>query len=177
SIVVLASPNMNADPRFAAILQQFYEELVSQLGSIDGLTVVSPERVQPFIGSRLPEEEIARQLGAGTVLVVRVSTDTRPVTVGALLVDGATGGGHGGTTGVLREPITPADVRDHAQNTVELIRVSRAQSHTDFETYLAETRATILNAALSDTVRAEALQRLALRPLEAHDDAIVAAAI
>lgn len=177
SIVVLPSPNVNADPRFAAVLQQFCEELVSRLGTIDGLTVVSPERVQPFIGSRLPEEEIARQLGAGTVLVVRVSTDTRPVTVGALLVDGATGDSHGGTTGVLREPITPADVRDHVQNTVELIRVSRAQSHTDLETYLAETRATILNVALSDTVRAEALQRLALRPLEAHDDAIVAAAI
>lgn len=177
SIVVLPSPNPNPDPRFAAILQQFCEEIVSQLGYIDGLTVVSPERVQPFIGSRLPEEEIARQLGAGTVLVVRLWTEMHPVMVGALLVDGATGASHGDSIGYLREPISPAEMRDHVQFIVEFIRKSMAKPEIDRETYIADTRATILNTALSDSERAEALQQLAHSPSQAHDDAIVAAAI
>lgn len=176
SMVVLPQPDADADPRFAMRLQEFYEEFLVQLASIDGLTVVSRERVLPFIGSVLPEEEIARQLGAGTIVGLGIRTE-EPVLLTLVAIDGATGASRWSSSTLLRQPVTRAEVRRTVQNVVEFIEEMRTQRTIDRPTHIAATRAVILNAALSDAERVGALGRLPLHSPGGYDDAVVAAAV
>lgn len=176
SMVVLPVPSADADQRLATMLQDFYEEFLVQLSSIEGLTVVSRDRVLPFIGSLLPEEEIARQLGAGTIVVLAIGTE-EPVLLKILAIDGATGAFHWSSVILLREPVTRDEMRANAQGVVAFIEEMRTRPTADRPTRIADARAVVLNAALSNAERIDALRRLPLRSPEAYDDAIVAAAV
>src|SRR5262245_11832312 len=74
TVVVLAVASPNLEPWLEERFVAFYEAFVEELRAVDGLTVVPPERALPFRGSLLPEEEIGRQLGAGTVIALDVHT-------------------------------------------------------------------------------------------------------
>ncbi|HET6628710.1 MAG TPA: HEAT repeat domain-containing protein [Woeseiaceae bacterium] len=176
SIVVLPQPGAEADPHLAALLREFHEEFLVQLSSVDGLTVVSRERVSPFIGSLLPEEQIARQLGAGTIMGLGIHAEG-DLFLSVVLLDGATGASRGSSSSVLREPVTRAEVREHVQHVVAFLKEMRTGRTIDRATRIAKARAIVLNNALSDAERVHALRMLPLHSPGAFDDAIVAAAV
>ena len=95
TVVVLAVPSRNVDAWLAEKFIQFYGAFVQELGTAEGLNVIPPERALPFLGSLLPEEEIGRQLGAGTVVALGINTDESPEFT-FRYIDVATGKARGG---------------------------------------------------------------------------------
>ena len=103
-----AGPKAGLDPKHLAVL--YFDDASSgrKLGYLaDGLTegliralqeggggqleVVSPAGVEPYRGSSLPRDSIARALGAGTLVIGGIEEDGGRLRVTVRLVDGASG--------------------------------------------------------------------------------------
>jgi HEAT repeat protein len=100
-----------------------------------------------------------------------------PVGLTVLAIDGATGASRGNSYSVLQEPVTGAEMRSDVQHTAAFIEQLTTRTTVDLSTRIADARAVVLNAALSDGERVDALRRLPLHSPGAYDDAIVAAAV
>jgi len=177
TIVILPVPHPELDPRRAALFARFHEEILRRLQAVPGLNVVRPEVVDPFLRSGIPEEQVARDLGAGHLVVL--STMSEPSAWLTITpVDMATGAATG-SMGV-RPPFDskwPAELASDAASVADFIKRGLTQyTPAQRQAAIADARAVVLNAALPATERVEALGKLLQTP-EARTDAVVAAAV
>lgn len=177
SIVVLPVPEVGLEPHQVAMFRQFYDELLRQLRAVPDLNVVHPDIVAPFLAASMPEEEIAHDLGAATLVLF--STTLEPnLMLSYMVVDSTTGASKVSGTYYFRSgqrwPGTlESGVAEFVAN-IESARSPLTPSRRD--TAIADARATVLNAALPTAKRVEALGRLP-QTAEGRNDAIVAAAL
>lgn len=76
SVVVLAMPSPTISQAGAAYFEQCHEYALRELRTIDGLNVIAGSQVAPYGDSRRPPEEIGRELGAGSVVVLSTASAT-----------------------------------------------------------------------------------------------------
>jgi HEAT repeat protein len=76
SVVVLAMPGPGISQEAAGYFEQCYEAALRELRTVDGLNVIAGAQVSPYSDSRRPPEEIGRELGAGSVLVLSTASAT-----------------------------------------------------------------------------------------------------
>jgi hypothetical protein len=175
SVVVIAVPDPAGDSEMAAALATCHEVVLEHLRAVDGLNIIAEERLAPFAGSALSETEMARALGAGSVLTLR-SAEREP-SCSARLV---------GVEDVL--PATGLLVFLHPEWTHErwqsfaagLAGRVREVLLSDPATLRGQAQADILNTALSDAQRVSALERLRVAGPFAPQDfdaSVIAAAI
>ena len=67
------------------------ENLISRLSEVNALDVVSQSGMQPYRGSSVPPDSIARAFSAGTVVLGNLSPDGDKVRIRVRLIDGASG--------------------------------------------------------------------------------------
>ncbi len=91
SLAVLPFDNLSPDPEHAYFAAGVYEELLTQLGKVHGLSVISRSTMSRYVGSNQSAPEIARELKVRAIMAgsVRYSGDMVRVTV--QLVDSASG--------------------------------------------------------------------------------------
>jgi hypothetical protein len=77
SVVVLAMPSPMISQEAAGYFEQCHEETLRELRTVDGLNVIAGAPVSPYGDSRRPPEEIGRELGAGSVLVLSTASAAR----------------------------------------------------------------------------------------------------
>src|SRR6185503_889046 len=77
SVVVLAMPSPAISQEAAGYFAQCHEDVLRELRTINGLNVIAGAQVSPYGDSRRPPEEIGRELGAGSVLVLSTTSATR----------------------------------------------------------------------------------------------------
>ena len=174
SLVVVAVPDGAAGPRAAAEFAQCHEQVLQRLRALDGLNVIADERVSAFDAFNLSPEEIARELGAATVLVVSVMN--HEPSCSATQLDAQTGAARAGILVFVGPEGQPDGWKSFAARVAESVRDATFK---DTSTVVAEAQATVLNTALSDGERASALFKLRQGPggsLAAYDSGIVAAA-
>ena len=172
SVLVVSLNDPAADEETAAALGVCHDAVVEQLRRVVGLNVIAGERLKPFSGSNSPEIQIARELAAGSVLILR--SMMRQPSCSVLRFNVETGGSPEAVismTGTLpggSMPNLPENVAGEAREALL----------EDAATLEAEARATILNTALRDNQRAGALFRLRIgSPPPGFDTATLAAAL
>ncbi len=174
SIVVVAEPDPAADPQATAEFARCHEQVLEQLRAVQGLNVIAGARVSVFDRFSLLPEEIARELGAGTALVLKIMG--HQPSCSATWFDTQ--------TGAEQEPGVRAFDGDRQTDgwksfAAKVAELTRDATLKDTSTLIADAQATVLNTALSDADRASALFNLRQPPtwgLEGYDDAVVAAA-
>ena len=67
------------------------ENLIARLSEVNALNVVSQSGMQPYRGSSVPPDSIARAFSAGTVVLGNISPDGDKVRIRVRLIDGASG--------------------------------------------------------------------------------------
>ena len=173
SLVVLLVPNPAVEAQATAWLAQCHEEVVRHLSALDGLNVIAGERVSPYAGSDLAPEDIARQLGAGSVLVVgtadqatldRVVAGRAELGLASPRLGSCLAQQIDAETGAVRANVgrtTPEWEADTAlavaENVAERIRETTLE---DRAALIAAAQASVLDAALDDRERVAALARL-----------------
>jgi serine/threonine-protein kinase len=90
-IGVLYFEDQSADSSLGAVADGLTEELITQLGGVPALDVVSRNGVAPFRGTAVAPDSVATALGAGTLVYGSVEPAGRDVRVVVRLVDGASG--------------------------------------------------------------------------------------
>jgi HEAT repeat protein len=174
SIVVLPVAQAGIDARAATDVAGCHEEVLRQLRAVDGLNVIAGQVVSAFAASGLAEEEIARELGAGSVLVLR----TRPGFCSARQLDARTGAELGVPTVSFVEPEFPPDGwRTFAARVAQSVENATLK---DPSTVIVEAHAKVLNTALDDEMRLSALFDLLQETIStraALDAGVVAAAV
>jgi hypothetical protein len=178
SIVVFAERDPAASPRANTEFAKCHEQVLAQLRAVQGLNVIAGERVAAFDPFNLPLEEIARELGAGTALLLRIMS--HQPSCSATQIDTQTGAESLGIMVFVDSEQNPDGWKFFAARIAEAIRDAAFKDRT---TVIAEAQATVLNVALSDAERASALGKLPYGPPDgptsspvASDDAVVAAA-
>jgi HEAT repeat protein len=175
TIVIVPVPHPELDPRRAALFVQFHKEILRGLRKVPGLNVVLPELVEPFLRSGIPAEEVARDLGAGHVVVLSTTAEPSP-SLAIRPVDMVTGAG--GSMGVLPpfDSRWPVELPAQVAHAVDFIKQRLTTSTpAQRQAAIADARAIVLNAALPATERVKALGKLP--QTEARTDAVVAAAV
>jgi HEAT repeat protein len=176
SIVVLAVPDPTVDARVAAEFSKCHGEVVRALRAVDGLNVIADERIAAFAAAGFAEEEIARELGAGSVMVLK--TMNRAASCSATQRDAQTGEQIGISGMAFVGPRwTDEGWRSFATQVAETVENETLK---DRSTVIAEAQATALNTALDDRVRLNAMIELfhATEPPKGPFDAgVVAAAV
>jgi HEAT repeat protein len=173
SVVVVLVPNPAVDAQAAEWLAQCHAEVVQQLTAVDGLNVIAGERLSPYTGSDLPAEEIARQLGAASVLVVstmdqamlnqiaatraELGLDPRAASCRAQHVDAQTGTERSPVVAFADPAWRPDRPRAFAVEVAERVRETTLE---DRATVIAAAQATVLDTALGDRERVAALAEL-----------------
>jgi HEAT repeat protein len=171
SLVVVVVPDSDADTEAVAALASCHDAVVEQLRGVAGLNVIAGGPVRPFAGSSLPEIQVARELAAGHVLVLR-SIERQP-SCAARWFNVQTGDREGAI--LERDDRTRESWQELAGFVAASIRESLLK---DAATLMAEARATLLNEARSDLERAEAMFGLRQGPdPPPYDEAIVAAVV
>lgn len=175
SVVVIAVPDPAAGSETAAALATCHDVVLEHMRAVDGLNIIAEERLVPFAGSTLSETEMARALGAGSVLSLR-SAEREPSCnarlVGVEDVLPATG---------LLVFLDPAWTQERWQSFAAALagRVGEVLL-SDPATLRGQAQADILNTALSDAQRVSALSRLRVaEPFapQTFDESVIAAAI
>ena len=69
---------------------RFTSALIDELGSVEGLELVSRTGVEPYRNRAVPLDSVARSLRAGTLIEGRVERTGDSVAIAAHLVDGST---------------------------------------------------------------------------------------
>jgi hypothetical protein len=174
SVVVLARPEAAAGAVERVEGAKCHDAIVEQLRAIVGLNVIAGPRVSSFDSAGLDDWQIARELGAGYLLVVSTqngcnaylhdarSSDAR-ATIGGAMYGGATFPPANGWSGF-------------ASSVASSLRKNLLE---DPATRIVEAQAAVLNSALSDGERVYALYGLQdrTRPIPgAFNSAVVAAA-
>lgn len=179
SIVVFPAPGDELSPRGAELFAQFHQELLRQLQEAPGLNVIPSDVVQPFLKSGMPEEEVARGLGAAHLFVLATSQlqDSRE-SLNITTVNAATGTVDGSMSFFsLQRNKWPENLEADVADVVEFIEEERtAYSPNEISAAIKDARATILNSSLRPVERVEALGKFP-HTAEARDDAIVTAAV
>ena len=171
AIVVLPVEVRSTNPTYPQLAEAVYNEFLDQLREIDGVHVIDPALVKPYSTSSLEPEDIARQLGAATVLTRRLAPHPSPAyQVRYAFVDVRSGKHH--VSGSMRsveewEPDDSLDkrVREAIAGTMESVEQGifpDRRNADDYERTRAEAKARFLNASLSVKDRLAALN--ALRP-------------
>lgn len=172
SIVVLAAADPAADARAAAIFAECQTEVVRALRALAGLNVIAGERVSSYAGTGLAPEEIARELGAGSVLVLATAPQAlvdRGVAVRAELglasqygscraqqLDAQSGAER--ASALQLHPEWSADTtREFAADIAEKVREAVLENAA---TLIAAARATVLDTSLGERERTTALAKL-----------------
>lgn len=88
ALAVLPLVNLIGDPEQDYFVAGMHEALISELGKIDDLDVISRTSVTPFANTELSAPEIARELGVTTVLEGGVQRAGDRVRVNVQLIDG-----------------------------------------------------------------------------------------
>lgn len=166
AVVVLPVEPLSADPKYSDLAAAIYDELLSQLAAIEGIYIVDPELVEPYAASSLDPAEIARHLGAATVLQSGVHAEARGYGIRMKCIDAQTGKQHfssGSRSYWDWEPQSGTDdkIRDlisYAAESVEESIFSNRQP--DFQQESVKATATILDTSLSVAQRLEALNKL-----------------
>ena len=179
SIVIYPAPDEELSPRGAELFALFHQELMRQLHEVPGLNVIPSDVVKPYLKSGMPEEEVARGLGAAHLFVLATSQrqDSRE-SLNITTVNVATGivDGNMFFSSLLRNK-WPENLEADVDYVVEFIEEERtASSPTEISAAFEDARATVLNASLRPAERVGALGRLP-HTAEARDDAIVIAAV
>jgi HEAT repeat protein len=176
SIVVAAVPDPAVDARVAAEFAKCHEEIVRALRSVSGLNVIADERIAAFAAAGFAEEEIARELGAGSVLVLKIMN--REASCSATQRDARTGEQIGISAMTFVGPRwTDEGWRSFATQVAEIVENETLK---DRSTVIAEAQATALNTALDERARLNAMIELfhATEPPQGPFDAgVVAAAV
>ncbi|MHB8499418.1 MAG: winged helix-turn-helix domain-containing protein [Candidatus Acidiferrales bacterium] len=86
SIAVLPFANLSGDPNQEYFADGMTEELVTQLGKVSALRVVSHTSVNRFKGTKAPLQEIARELQVDAVVEGVVARDGKRIRVTANLI-------------------------------------------------------------------------------------------
>ncbi len=86
SIAVLPLENLSGDPEQEYFVDGMTEALITELGKISALRVISRTSVMTFKGARKPLPEIARQLGVEAVVEGAVVRDGDRVRISAKLI-------------------------------------------------------------------------------------------
>lgn len=176
TIVIALIQHPELEPRRKELLVRFQEEILRQLRLVPGLNVVQASVVASFQQSGIPEEEIARNLGAGHLVVL--STTSGPsasFTVTPVdMMTGAVTGKMGGSR--------PFDAKWPTELESEATRVAAfvKEGLTSFtpaqrQAAVADARAIVLNAALPVSDRVMALGQLQRDPDAWSNDLVVAA--
>jgi HEAT repeat protein len=171
SVVVLAMPSPAISQEAAGYFEQCHDEALRELRTVDGLNVIAGAQVSPYGDSRRPPEDIGRELGAASVLVLSTASATAieqmpspPIQLAlgsgiyscdADLIDVPTSDGRviaggGGTWTADRPRRFAADVA----------RGVRDALFEDGSASIARAQTTVLNAAAGDGRRAGALSAL-----------------
>lgn len=170
AIAVLPVEVRSTNPTYPQLAEAVYNEFLDQLRKIDGVHVIDPALVKPYSTSSLEPEDIARQLGAATVLKSSVAADPPAYQVRYAFVDVRSGKHH--ISGSMRsfEEWGPDDslderIREGIAETMESVETGifpDRRNEIDYEAARAEAKARFLNASLSVEDRLVALN--ALRP-------------
>jgi eukaryotic-like serine/threonine-protein kinase len=125
-----------------AIADAFTEDLIAELARVPELDVVSANGVRPYRGETVDATEVARALGAGTIVVGEVGETRQGVTVDLALVDGASGA-------VFRRTSLEVPAAELLQGGTRLARESATllRERLGEEVRLRETRTETSNAA------------------------------
>ena len=86
SIAVLPLENLTGDPQQEYLVDGITEELITELGKISALRVISRTSAMAFKGSKRPLPEIARQLGVDAVLEGAVTRNGDRVRISARVI-------------------------------------------------------------------------------------------
>lgn len=177
TIVVVPLPHPELESRRAALFLQFHEEILRRLRMVPGLNVVRSEVVDPFLRLGIPEEQVARNLGAGHLVVLSTTSGTS-AGLNITPVDMATGAATGRMGG--SDPFDarwPAELESDAARVTDFIKRGLTRFTPDQRhAAITDARAIVLNAALPARERVTALGKLPQTP-EARTDAVVAAAV
>jgi HEAT repeat protein len=160
SVVVLAMPSPAISQEAAGYFEQCREEVLQALRTVDGLNIIAGAQVSPYSDSRRPPEEIGRELGAGSVLVLSTASATAreqmpaaPAGVGlgsgigscdADLIDVQTSAGRI-LAGVRSSGWTADKARDFAADVARGVRAAIF----DDRSAIARAQATVLDPAVS----------------------------
>ena len=195
TVVVLPIEILTNEPKAPELADQVYDELMIQLAAVEGLYVLGRESVAGFSDTGLSPVEIARQLGAATVVSGEISIENN-MYYGHLQIRDARGGdGGGGTSAGLdflnpehthvtitardgtETKLWPDDIRALVVgNAVEQVRESVfPQPRVDREQQRAESRDAFLDAARPDRDRLDALAALHREATSLDRDVIIVA--
>lgn len=174
SIMVVTVPDPRADERAIAEFAECRARILEQLRAVPGLNVIAGERVSAFDASKLPAEEIARELGAGSILLLKIME--HQASCSATHVDTKSGDERSSIM-VFVDPMWQPE--RWAQFAATVAASVRDATLKDSLTVLSDAEATVLNAALGDAERMGALFKLrrgTTQSLVANNSAIIAAA-
>lgn len=160
SLVVIAAGRRNADPAALATLDECHRGVVARLREVPGLNVIAGVAVTAFQNTGMTNEQIARELGAGSVLAL-----DDLAACDASLADSRTGAfiaGRIAATAVERigEGLTfDTDNVDWNRFYDGLARMVNDALLVDEAALIAEVQTTFLNTNLSEDERLAALVR------------------
>lgn len=172
SVVVFAAPGAASAPDAAAQLAECREHVVRELRAVDGLNVIAGEPVAAYAGSSLSAEEIAVELGAGSVLVLttadRATLERIAATRASLGVSSRVGSCLASLLDARTADVRVDDRRISGDWNTEQARVFattvadsvREAVLEDPAARIAEARATVLDATRGARERVNALSRL-----------------
>ncbi|MFL6304572.1 MAG: TPR end-of-group domain-containing protein [Candidatus Sulfotelmatobacter sp.] len=90
SIAILPLQNLSGDPRQDYFADGMTDELITDLGQVSGLRVISRTSVMTYKGTKKMLPEIARELGVDAVVEGSVVREGNQVRITAQLIDGKT---------------------------------------------------------------------------------------
>ena len=170
AIAVLPVEVRSTNPTYPQLAEAVYNEFLDRLRKIDGVHVIDPALIEPYSTSSLAPEDIARQLGAATVLESSVAADPPAYQVRYAFVDIQSGKHH--ESGFMRSteewvPSGSLDERIREGIAESMVSVERSifpdrRNEFAYGAARAEAKARFLDVGLSVKDRLAALH--ALRP-------------
>jgi HEAT repeat protein len=177
TIVIALVLHPELEPRRAALLAQFRDEILRLLRVVPGLNVVQAEVVESFLQSGIPEEQIARNLGAGHLVLLSTTSGPSASLTGTAvdMLRGAVTGNMGGSGPF--DAKWPARLESDAAAFADFIKEGLTSlTPAQRQAAVTDARAIVLNAALPVRERVTALGELPRTP-DALTNAVVAAAV
>jgi HEAT repeat protein len=174
---VVPVPHPDLAPARAALFLQFHEEILRRLREVPGWNVVGPAMVDPFLRSGIPEEQVARNLGAGHLVVLSTTSgvSARFIVTPVNVTTGATTGKAGGSGPF--DARWPDELKSDAGRVADFIKkMLTSFTPAQRQAAISDAQAIVLNAALPPRMRVTALGKLPQTP-DARTDAVVAAAV
>ena len=124
-LAVLYFDDLSSDKQLGFLSDGLTEELISSLGEVKGLSVVSRGGVGPFRGTAIAPDSIARALGVGTLIRGSVEQQGSRVRVNVRLVDGNSGADFGDRASLELPAADLLAVSDSlAQEVAQLVQVA-----------------------------------------------------